>query len=80
MFDNPIIAEIKRDIISSLPKGANLNELNIMDLWVKNRGGKTASLQIKNETYDIKLSANSMSLVCQRLYIHGECNLHSTTL
>ena len=36
MFDNPIIAEIKRDIISSLPKGANLNELNIMDLWVKN--------------------------------------------
>lgn len=40
MFDNPIIAEIKRDIISSLPKGANLNELNIMDLWVKNRGGK----------------------------------------
>ena len=40
MFDNPIIAEIKRDIISSLPKGVNLNELNIMDLWVKNRGGK----------------------------------------
>ena len=38
MFDNPIIAEIKRDIISSLPKGANLNELNIMDLWVKTSG------------------------------------------
>ncbi len=63
MFDNPIIAEIKRDIISSLPKGANLNELNIMDLWVKNRGGKPASLQIKNETYDIKLSANSEAFI-----------------
>ena len=37
MFDNPIIAEIKRDIISSLPKGAELNELNIMDLWIKRR-------------------------------------------
>ena len=63
MFDNPIIAEIKRDIISSLPKGANLNELNIMDLWVKNRGGKPASLQIKNETYGIKLSANSEAFI-----------------
>ena len=37
MFDNPIIAEINRDIISSLPKGAKLNELNIMDLWIKRR-------------------------------------------
>ena len=63
MFDNPIIAEIKRDIISSLPKGANLNELNIMDLWVKNREGKPASLQIKNETYDIKLSVNSEAYI-----------------
>lgn len=63
MFDNPIIAEIKRDIISSLPKGAKLNELNIMDLWIKNREGKPSSLQIKNETYDIKLSANSAAYI-----------------
>ena len=63
MFDNPIIAEIKRDIISSLPKGAKLNELNIMDLWIKNREGKPAALQIKNETHYIKLSVNSEAYI-----------------
>ena len=74
MFDNPIIAEIKRDIISSLPKGANLNELNIMDLWVKNREGKPASLQIKNETYDIKLSVNSEAYISD-MYLKGTAAL-----
>lgn len=35
-------------------------------------------LKMKDSYIHIKFV--KMSLVCQRLYIHGECNLHSTTL